>query len=95
MSSHNTPLGIIVGIDDSPSAKVAVRWARREAELRNVALAVRVCSEFGCHRTKPNETERNGSSIHRHRCPEPLIARGTAPSGRPTCPASSAWPARP
>lgn len=34
MSSGNSSLGIIVGIDDSPAAQVAVRWAARDAELR-------------------------------------------------------------
>jgi len=40
MFSGNTPLGIIVGVDDSPAAKVAVQWAARDAELRNVALTL-------------------------------------------------------
>jgi nucleotide-binding universal stress UspA family protein len=40
MSSHNTPLGIVVGIDDSPTAKLAVQWAARDAELRNIPLTL-------------------------------------------------------
>ncbi len=40
MSSHNTRLGIVVGIDDSPAARVAVQWATREAELRNIPLTL-------------------------------------------------------
>jgi nucleotide-binding universal stress UspA family protein len=40
MLSQKTQLGIIVGVDDSPAAKVAVNWAAREAELRNVSLTL-------------------------------------------------------
>lgn len=40
MSSQNQRLGIIVGIDDSPAAKVAIQWATREAELRNAPLTL-------------------------------------------------------
>lgn len=40
MTSGTKPLGVIVGIDDSPAAKVAVRWAARDAELRNVPLTL-------------------------------------------------------
>jgi nucleotide-binding universal stress UspA family protein len=40
MSSRNAPLGIVVGIDDSPAARVAVQWAAREAELRNIPLTL-------------------------------------------------------
>jgi nucleotide-binding universal stress UspA family protein len=40
MSSHNAPLGILVGIDDSPTANLAVQWAARDAELRNIPLTL-------------------------------------------------------
>ncbi|MGO9929377.1 MAG: universal stress protein [Mycobacterium sp.] len=40
MSSRNSHLGIVVGIDDSPAARVAVQWAARDAELRNVPLTL-------------------------------------------------------
>jgi len=40
MSSHNTPLGVVVGIDDSPTAKLAVQWAARDAELRKIPLTL-------------------------------------------------------
>lgn len=40
MSAGNTRTGIIVGIDDSPAAKVAVQWATRDAELRNIPLTL-------------------------------------------------------
>lgn len=40
MSARNADMGIVVGVDDSPAAKVAVRWAAREAELRNVPLTL-------------------------------------------------------
>ena len=40
MSSRNAHLGIVVGVDDSPAAKVAVDWAARDAELRNVSLTL-------------------------------------------------------
>ena len=40
MSSHQSPLGIVVGIDDSASARLAVQWATREAELRNIPLTL-------------------------------------------------------
>ena len=40
MSLHSAPLGIVVGIDESPAARLAVQWAARDAELRNVALTL-------------------------------------------------------
>ena len=40
MSSRNTRLGIVVGVDESPAAKVAVQWAAREAELRKIPLTL-------------------------------------------------------
>jgi nucleotide-binding universal stress UspA family protein len=40
MSSRNATLGIVVGIDDSPAARVAVQWAARDAELRNIPLTL-------------------------------------------------------
>jgi nucleotide-binding universal stress UspA family protein len=40
MSSGNAHLGIVVGVDDSPAAKVAVDWAARDAELRNIPLTL-------------------------------------------------------
>ena len=40
MSSRNTTLGIVVGIDDSPAARVAMQWAARDAELRNIPLTL-------------------------------------------------------
>ena len=41
---NNAHRGIVVGVDGSPSAKVAVDWAAREAALRNVPLTlVSVC----------------------------------------------------
>ena len=49
MSSRNAHLGIVVGVDDSPAAKVAVDWAARDAELRNVSLTL-------VHAVSPNLT---------------------------------------
>ncbi len=40
MSSRNAPLGIVVGIDDSPTARVAVQWAAHDAELRKIPLTL-------------------------------------------------------
>lgn len=40
MSSPREPLGIVVGIDGSAPSKVAVDWAAREAELRNLPLTI-------------------------------------------------------
>jgi nucleotide-binding universal stress UspA family protein len=40
MSSRNGQFGIVVGVDDSPAAKVAVDWGAREAELRQVPLTL-------------------------------------------------------
>jgi nucleotide-binding universal stress UspA family protein len=40
MSSRNARLGIVVGVDESPAAKVAVRWAARDAELRKIPLSL-------------------------------------------------------
>jgi nucleotide-binding universal stress UspA family protein len=38
MSAHK--LGIVVGVDGSPAAKVAVYWAAREAAMRNISLTL-------------------------------------------------------
>jgi nucleotide-binding universal stress UspA family protein len=38
MSPQQTHLGIVVGVDGSPSSTVAVEWAARDAEMRNVPL---------------------------------------------------------
>ena len=38
MSHHQPHLGIVVGVDGSPSSTVAVEWAARDAEMRNVPL---------------------------------------------------------
>ncbi|MGO8851080.1 universal stress protein [Mycobacterium sp.] len=38
MSRQQTHLGIVVGIDGSPSSTVAVEWAARDAAMRNVPL---------------------------------------------------------
>ena len=40
MSSQRSDLGIVVGVDGSQSSTVAVEWAARDAEMRNVALRV-------------------------------------------------------
>ncbi|MEB3981555.1 universal stress protein [Mycobacterium sp. 663a-19] len=40
MSSRNASLGIVVGVDESPATKVAVRWAARDAELRKIPLTL-------------------------------------------------------
>ncbi|QUR67133.1 universal stress protein [Mycobacterium spongiae] len=40
MTTANAAMGIIVGVDDSPAAKVAVQWAARDAELRNIPLTL-------------------------------------------------------
>jgi nucleotide-binding universal stress UspA family protein len=40
MSSPAKSLGIVVGVDGSPSSKVAVYWATRDAALRNVPLTL-------------------------------------------------------
>ncbi|MBS4729325.1 universal stress protein [Mycobacterium sp. SM1] len=40
MPSGNTDVGIVVGVDDSPAAKVAVYWAARDAELRHLPLTL-------------------------------------------------------
>jgi nucleotide-binding universal stress UspA family protein len=49
MSSRNSDLGIVVGVDDSPAASVAVEWAARDAELRSIALTL-------VHAVSPNLT---------------------------------------
>lgn len=38
MSPQQTHLGIVVGVDGSPSSIVAVEWAARDAAMRNVPL---------------------------------------------------------
>jgi nucleotide-binding universal stress UspA family protein len=40
MSSHSAPLGIVVGVDESPTAKIAVQWAALDAELRKIPLTL-------------------------------------------------------
>ena len=40
MSTSATHRGIVVGVDGSPSAKVAVDWAASDAALRNVPLTL-------------------------------------------------------
>ncbi|MEV3901489.1 universal stress protein [Mycobacterium sp. NPDC050551] len=40
MSDNTTDHGIIVGVDGSPAAKVAVDWAARDAALHNVPLTL-------------------------------------------------------
>jgi nucleotide-binding universal stress UspA family protein len=40
MSSRNARLGIVVGVDESSAAKVAVQWATRDAELRHIPLTL-------------------------------------------------------
>jgi nucleotide-binding universal stress UspA family protein len=49
MSLRNAHLGIVVGVDDSPAAKVAVDWAARDAALRNIPLTL-------VHAVSPNLT---------------------------------------
>ncbi|MDI3315269.1 MAG: universal stress protein [Mycobacterium sp.] len=38
MSRQPAPLGIVAGVDGSPSSTAAVGWAARDAEMRNVPL---------------------------------------------------------
>jgi nucleotide-binding universal stress UspA family protein len=40
MSNPSVHHGIVVGVDGSPSSDSAVRWAAREAEMRNVPLSI-------------------------------------------------------
>jgi nucleotide-binding universal stress UspA family protein len=49
MSPGSRHSGIVVGVDDSPAAKVAVYWAARDAELRNIPLTL-------VHAISPNMT---------------------------------------
>jgi len=49
MSSRSAQLGIVVGVDDSPAAKVAVEWAAHDAGLRNIPLTL-------VHAVSPNLT---------------------------------------
>ncbi|WP_204080244.1 universal stress protein [Mycobacterium riyadhense] len=38
MSDQHTHPGFVVGVDGSPSSTMAVEWAARDAEMRNVPL---------------------------------------------------------
>lgn len=38
--SSNASLGIVVGVDESPAAKLAGQWAARDAELRKISLTL-------------------------------------------------------
>jgi len=40
MSNRSVHQGIVVGVDGSPSSDMAVRWAAREAAMRNVPLSL-------------------------------------------------------
>ena len=40
MPTRSAYAGIVVGVDGSPSSDLAVRWAAREAVMRNVPLTV-------------------------------------------------------
>ena len=40
MSILSAHPGVVVGVDGSPGSKVAVQWAARDAELRNVPLTL-------------------------------------------------------
>jgi nucleotide-binding universal stress UspA family protein len=40
MSGGSTHSGVVVGIDGSPSSMMAVRWAAREATMRNMGLTL-------------------------------------------------------
>jgi nucleotide-binding universal stress UspA family protein len=40
MSNRSARQGIVVGVDGSRSSKIAVRWAAREAGMRNIALSL-------------------------------------------------------
>ena len=40
MSKLHADPGVVVGVDGSPGSKVAVQWAARDAELRNVPLTL-------------------------------------------------------
>jgi nucleotide-binding universal stress UspA family protein len=40
MSNRSVHEGIVVGVDGSPSSDMAVRWAAREAGMRNVPLSI-------------------------------------------------------
>jgi nucleotide-binding universal stress UspA family protein len=43
MSNRMTHHGIVVGVDGSPSSRMAVRWAAREAGMRNVPISL-ICA---------------------------------------------------
>jgi nucleotide-binding universal stress UspA family protein len=74
MPSHNASLGIVVGVDESPAAKLAVQWAARDAELRQIPLTPvhAISPEIA---TFPNVQLPAGRAA--------LAAGSQAPAGRP------------
>ena len=73
MSKPSTHPGIVVGVDGSPASKIAVQWAARDAELRNVPLTLVhvLTATAGRWRGTPlppsvdERTARTGAASHR------------------------------
>ncbi|MGB8504440.1 universal stress protein [Mycobacterium sp.] len=49
MSGQSIHSGVVAGVDGSPPSRVPVRWAAREATMRNISLTLVHVGTLRCH----------------------------------------------